>query len=520
METPPSSRAKNPEALREKEDALERDLRGLRQWRLRAEGAIESSGLILREWDTARDESVYCGAMESILGIYPHEMSGTFETWANLIHPDDRPGYRREIQRVLTEGGPFQVEYRAKRRNGQYTLLLERGYFISQMQGATPVLSSMITDVSELRELESRLRQAQRVEAFSQLTGGVAHDFNNMLSVVIGYAQILLEDADPKDERRAFLSEIEKAALRASSLTNQLLAFTKPAAVRRAAVQPNDILKDVSKMLRRLLGEQITLDLKTGDPTWPIQADRTQIEQVLINLAAASRESMPHGGSIALSTSNESVSQARSVGHERLPPGNYVRIRMLLKPESGRTGSKTFEKKRGVSAAADTIERNDGLLAILPADEGRIMIDLYLPSAAESEKPKIKKPAPSTASKSAKILLVEDDTAMRQFARIVLARLGHEVFEAADGEFALELLTGEKPLRPDLVITDIVMPRMGGIELARKISKILPDTPVLLATGYPEQEAVAQSSAPQFELLRKPFAVGDLISKVGALLDS
>lgn len=520
MEKPPTKREKNPEALREKEDAVERDLRGLRQWRLRTEGAIESSGLILREWDTARDESVYCGAMESILGIYPHEMSGTFETWANLIHPDDRPGYRREIQRVLTEGGPFQIEYRAKRRNGQFTLLLERGYFISQMQGATPVLSSMITDVSELRELESRLRQAQRVEAFSQLTGGVAHDFNNMLSVVVGYTQILLEDIPAEDDRRAFLAEIEKAAMRASSLTNQLLAFTKPATVRRASVQANDVLNEVSKMLRRLLGEQISLELKNGERIWPIQADRAQIEQVLINLAAASRESMPLGGSLTLSTSNESVPEARTVGHEQLPPGRYVRIRMLLEPESGRAASKAFEKKRGVSAAADTIEKNDGVLAILPAEEGKITIDLYLPSSAESEKPKLKKPAPSTVSKSAKILLVEDDTAMRQFAKIVLSRLGHEVIEAADGEFALELLTGEKPLRPDLIITDIVMPRLGGIELAKKVSKLLPETPVLLATGYPEQEAVANSTAPQFELLRKPFAVGDLISKVGSLLDS
>ena len=520
MEKPTPNRATNPEALREKEDAVERDLRGLRQWRLRTEGAIESSGLILREWDTARDESIYCGAMESILGIYPHEMSGTFETWANLIHPDDRPSYRREIQRVLTEGGPFQIEYRTKRRNGQYTLLLERGYFISQMQGATPVLSSMITDVSELRELESRLRQAQRVEAFSQLTGGVAHDFNNMLSVVVGYTQILLEDIPADDDRRTFLAEIEKAAMRASSLTNQLLAFTKPATVRRASVQANDVLNDVSKMLRRLLGEQITLELKTGDRIWPIQVDRAQLEQVLINLAAASRESMPGGGSLTLSTSNETIAEARTVGHEQLPPGRYVRVRILLEPESGRAGSKAFEKKRGVSAAADTIEKNDGVFAVLPADDGRIMIELYLPSAAESEKPKLKKPAPSTVSKSAKILLVEDDTAMRQLAKIVLSRLGHQVIEAVDGENALEILTGTEPLRPDLIITDIVMPRMGGIELAKKVSSFLPDTPVLLATGYPEQEVVATSTAPQFELLRKPFAVGDLISKVGALLDS
>jgi len=517
VEKPTPNRATTPEALREKEDAVERDLRGLRQWRLRAEGAIESSGHILREWDTARDESLYCGAMESILGIYPHEMSGTFETWAALIHPDDRPGYRREIQRVLTEGGPFQVEYRTKRRNGQYIQLLERGYFISQLQGTTPVLSSMITDVTELRELESRLRQAQRVEAFSQLTGGVAHDFNNMLSVVIGYAQILLEDTGQGDERHTFLSEIEKAALRASSLTNQLLAFSKPATVRRAAVQTNDVLNDVAKMLRRLLGEQIALELEAGTGIWSVQADRAQIEQALINLAAAARESMPNGGRLHISTSNETVEEARTVGHEPLSPGSYVLVRMLLEPESGRAGSKAFEKKRGVAAAVATVEKNEGVLAVLPAEDGKILIELYLPSAAGNSAPR-KPGKKSRAAKSSRILLVEDDSAVRQFAKTVLARLGHTIIEAADGEEALEILASNPKPPPDLVITDIAMPRLGGIDLAKRVAKSHPGTPVLLATGYPEQEAIAASAAPQFELLRKPFAVGELISKVGTLL--
>jgi PAS domain S-box-containing protein len=509
----------SPDASREKEDAIERDLRGLRQWRLRTEGAIESSGHILREWDTARDESLYCGAMESILGIYPHEMAGTFETWANLIHPDDRPGYRREIQRVLTEGGPFQIEYRAKRRNGQYTQLLERGYFISQMQGASPVLSSMITDVSEIREIESRLRQAQRVEAFSQLTGGVAHDFNNMLSVVIGYTQILLEDAGSDGENSAFLAEIEKAALRASSLTNQLLAFTKPATVRRGTVQPNDILNDVAKMLRRLLGEQIALELDPGENIWAVQADRAQIEQALINLAAAARESMPSGGTLVISTSNKAVQKALLLGHESLSAGSYVLIRMMLESESGRAMSKAFEKKRGVASAVSTVEKNEGVLAVLPADDGKIQIDLYLPSATEPSAP-AKKTALRTTAKTARILLVEDDSALRQFAKTVLARLGHTVIEAVDGENALEILTDKSVPNPDLVITDIVMPRLGGIELAKRIAKFHPEIPILLATGYPDQQAVAESTAPQFELLRKPFAVGELISKVGSLLEA
>jgi CheY-like chemotaxis protein len=192
---------------------------------------------------------------------------------------------------------------------------------------------------------------------------------------------------------------------------------------------------------------------------------------------------------------------------------------MMLESESGRAMSKAFEKKRGVASAVSTVEKNEGVLAVLPADDGKIQIDLYLPSATEPSAP-AKKTALRTTAKTARILLVEDDSALRQFAKTVLARLGHTVIEAVDGENALEILTDKSVPNPDLVITDIVMPRLGGIELAKRISKMHPGIPILLATGYPDQQAVAESTAPQFELLRKPFAVGELISKVGSLLEA
>ena len=141
----------------EKLAALDAELRSLRQSRLRMEGAVEASGLILREWDTTADEALYCGAAESILGIFPHELLGSFEKWVMLIHPDDRAEYRKEIQRVIAEGGPFEIEYRIRKRGDKHTLLLERGYFINPSQGAHPVLSSTISDVTQLRDLESRV---------------------------------------------------------------------------------------------------------------------------------------------------------------------------------------------------------------------------------------------------------------------------------------------------------------------------------------------------------------------------
>jgi len=495
--------------------ALDTEMRSLRQSRLRVEGAVEASGLILREWDTSTDEALYCGAAESILGIFPHELLGSFEKWVLLIHADDRADYRKEIQRVLNEGGPFEIEYRIRKRGDKHTLLLERGYFVSPSQGAHPVLSSMISDVSRLRDLESRLKKSQRVEAFSQLTGGVAHDFNNMLSVVIGYAQILMEESAENREQTAFLKEIEKAALRASSLTNQLLAFSKPPATRKGILQLGELLQELLKMLGRLLGESIGLKIEPGKDLWPVQADRSQIEQVFINLAVACREALQGGGQVLIASTNESHGEAKHFGEHVLPAGSYVRVSLDLEPATGSPQPRHLEKNRSVFAARSVIEQNEGLLFVHYA-QGRARINIYFPSATEAVAARPLEAAPKHPAKAASILLVEDDSSLRQFTRTVLSRLGHNVLEAADGEEALAILQNDPSFSPDLLVTDMVMPRMGGLELSKLFSKKRPGAAVLLVSGYPEQQVAAQHSG--HPLLKKPFAVGELITRVGSLI--
>lgn len=500
-----------------KQAELERSLRAVHQEKLRAAAAIEVAGHILREWDTASDESLYSGAMEMILGIYPQELDGRFETWVALIHPDDRVSYRKEIQRVLIEGGPFEVEYRAKKRMGNYTVLIERGYFTAVSKDVSPVLTSMISDVSELRELESRVRNAQRVEAFSQLTGGVAHDFNNMLSVVIGYTQILQEELEDSDENKSFLDEIEKAAFRASSLANQLLAFNKPLAVRKSSLQLGELLIEVIKMLKRLLGEQIELSIESEENLWPVMADRSQIEQVLINLAVGVREVMGNGGRFQIFASNFSMTAMRRTVEGTVPAGNYVRLLFVLLPEAGKTKSKSIEKSRSVSTASKVVGQNGGHLIFGEADKSRLEFEILLPGLMDSIADDERYPL-ERAERKARILLVEDDTAMRQFAKTVLVRLGHEVVEAADGVKALELLEASEGLKPDLLVTDVVMPRMGGGELAKRLRAAHPEGSILFVSGYPDQRALVDQFEGGVAFLRKPFEIGELISLVGNLL--
>lgn len=506
------------EAAADRQAEIENALLAIRQWKLRVEGAIELSGQILREWNTSTNEALYTGAMESILGIYPHELEGPFERWVSLIHPDDRASYRREIQRVVMEGGPFEIEYRMTHKHSKETVVLEKGYFVRGAQSNIPVLYSTIADVTEFRQLESRLRRFQRLEAFSQLTGGVAHDFNNMLSVIIGYSQILMEEMPASSENHAFLQEIEKAAFRASSLSNQLLAFNKPPVIKKSTIRVNEVLGELDKMLKRLLGEQIELAIRSDDTPWSIQVDRSQLEQVFINLAVGARETMPGGGRMDVLVANIDRHDAATFGAITVPAGDYLGIRVELTPAPGKGQGRNFEKNRNLAAARGVVEQNDGYLVIESSSARGSTIEIDFPGPGQGDRPPEPAAKPEKARRSARIMLVEDDSAMRQFTRTVLLRLGHKVAEASDGQEALDLIKQSSPQQPELLITDMVMPRLGGLDLAKAVHDTMPETRILLTSGYPQQQAAAQQLAPGFSFLKKPFAIGDLISKVGSLL--
>jgi CheY-like chemotaxis protein len=351
------------------------------------------------------------------------------------------------------------------------------------------------------------------VEAFSKLTGGVAHDFNNMLSVIIGYSQIMQEDFESDDENRLFLSEIEKAAIRASSLTNQLLAFSKPPEIKRSILQVNDVLVEISKMLRRLLGDQIELVVEPSAILPMVQVDRSQIEQAFINLAVGARGTMGNGGKILISTKSFTLRKALLRDGRSLTPGTYAHICFTQFPNTPEASS----SNTGSGTALSVIEQNDGRLFMRQMKTGDSRIDIYFPAYQESLAPDA---PPSTKKQQRKsvVLLVEDDSAMRRFARTVLQRIGHTVLSACNGEEALKVLDENPKVKPDLLLSDMVMPRMGGLALAEKITKKFPNISILLVSGDPEQQPIAHQSPFDFSFLRKPFATGDLISKVGSLL--
>jgi CheY-like chemotaxis protein len=338
-----------------------------------------------------------------------------------------------------------------------------------------------------------------------------------MLSVIIGYSQIMMEETDASEENHTFLSEIEKAAARASSLTNQLLAFNSPPDVKRGRISINDLLIDISKMFKRLLGEQIELEVIPELELWPIQGDRSQIEQFFINMAVGARGTMPNGGKITISAKNLTLRETRAINGQALPSGDLVHVRLLQAPRLSRPSVEQCLAITSIKTAQSIIEQNEARLIVSQSHDKEICFDIYFQSAQQAPAAPAFKTIESGA-KNATILLVEDDTAMRRFIRTVLKRLGHIVISAPDGEEALNLLKKSFPLQPALLVSDMVMPRLGGLDLARKLSEQYPEMLILLMSGYPEQQTIATDSGLEFSFLRKPFATGELISKVSCLL--
>jgi two-component system, cell cycle sensor histidine kinase and response regulator CckA len=313
------------------------------------------------------------------------------------------------------------------------------------------------------------------------------------------------------------LDEIEKAAFRASSLANQLLAFNKPQAVRKSSLQMSELLVEVTKMLKRLLGEAIQLSITSEENLCSVLADRSQIEQVLINLVVGVREVLGNGGKLQISATNIYYNAVRKTLVGNVPPGNYVRVSLELLPDPGKKKIKSIEKNRSVSAALKVVEQNGGYLIAGKSITARMELEILLPVAVDLGKG-IRKRTPERVTKEAKILLVEDDSAMRQFAKIVLKRLGHHVVDAADGVQALELLETEARFEPDLLITDLVMPRMGGADLAKQLQISYPGIGVLFISGYSDQLSTVDLFEGERVFLKKPFEIGELISAVGNLL--
>lgn len=452
----------------------------------------------------------------------------------DLVAPIDRERVAGHLrQRLEGETQSLRYSFAGARRDGQEIRV--EVYGIRADYRGRPAVIGTLLDVSEKSQLEEQLRQSQKMEAVGRLAGGIAHDFNNLLTAILGYSDFVLQGLEDSHPLRQDVEEIQKAGQRAASLTSQLLAFSRKQILDPRVLDLNQVVSDMDKMLRRVIGEDIELVTLFGPELGRVKVDPSQIEQIIMNLAVNSRDAMPHGGKLTIETANIELDAAYSRRHATVTPGAYV---MLAISDTGsgmdaETQSRIFEpffttKGRGqgtglgLSTVYGIVKQSGGNIWVYSEVGQGTVFKIYFPRVNQDTE--VTRPAASVPVEALRgsetILLVEDEAAVRNLVREVLGKNGYTVLEAHHGGEALRLaMQHAGPIH--LLLTDVVVPQLSGRQLAERLATFRPETRVLYMSGYTDNAIVHHGVLDAgIAFLQKPFTPETLLRKLRFLLAS
>lgn len=451
-----------------------------------------------------------------------------------LVHPEDKATVRDNITaRLRGESDSIAYQFRMIRKDGQ-EIMVKALASVSSHHGRPAIIGTLL-DISKEQALEQQLRQAQKMEAIGQLAGGVAHDFNNILTALMGYGNLLKMKMREDDPSRLYVDQILRSSEKAASLTQNLLAFSRKQMIKLEPFEINAIIKDARRLLKRLLTEDIELTLKISDENLTILTDATQMNQILLNLATNARDAMPQGGTLTIETKAVELGKDFYFFHGKDESGTYVRISVS---DTGHGMDDTTKEQifnpffttkevgkgtgLGLSIVYGIVKQHNGLIDVQSNPGKGTTFHLYFPAASPriAEARKIEFPEETPPNGKEVILVAEDNTEVRQLTKEVLEESGYTVLEARDGWDAIEKFTQNKD-KVNLVILDVVMPKKNGKEAYNEIRKIRQDVKALFTSGYTGDIVLGKGIEDNaFNFIPKPLSPMDLLKKVRVVLDN
>jgi len=475
--------------------------------------------------------------VQELLGYSVRELEG--REFQSLVHPEDLPACLTALERVMAGDKISGIEYRVRHRNGDWHWHMTNAAPVRNAEGQLIGLgiardiTGLKADAAERAVLQDQLVQLQKIESVGRLAGGVAHDFNNMLQVILGHVELAMERNAAGQSARDDLLEIRKAAERSSGLTRQLLAFARKQTVAPKILDLNDTIHGMLQMLRRLIGENIDLSWRPGRGLGPVRMDPSQIDQILANLCVNARDAVAGAGAIAIETTGESFTPEHCAAHPAHLPGDYIRLSVsdngcgMDKEVLGKLFEPFFTTKPvgegtglGLSTVYGIVRQNHGFIDVASKPGQGTTFHVYLPR--HSEAPPQAAPAPARAPAGTAretILLVEDDPAILAISRTMLERLAYRVIGARSPDAALQLARDHAgPIH--LLMTDVVMPGMNGHDLAARLLDPHPHIKRLYMSGY-TADVIAHHGILDdgIHFIQKPFTLAELEAKVRETLD-
>jgi len=451
----------------------------------------------------------------------------------DFIPPDQQPKVREMLEQAAGSGRvePFNEIAVITAEGGQKVFQWNNALLYDTANKIVGV-ASLGFDVTEHRAVQEQYIQSQKMESIGRLAGGVAHDFNNLLTIINGYSQVMLSKVDDDDPLRPDLEEIHKAGARAAALTGRLLAYSRKQVRRPQVIQLNDVIRDMVSMLRRLVGGSVILDLALNADARQVLADPHQLEQVVMNLAVNAADAMPHGGQLRLATRNEHCNAARASRHPGVTAGKYV---VLVVSDNGHGMDEATQKRifepffttkevgkgtgLGLSMVHGIVQQSNGFIDVTSAVGSGTTFSIYLPAAFGGELDQGQPETPAVVEGRGSILVVDDEPAVRRWVAEALRSDGYRVLEAQGASEALSIC--QSPAEPvDLLLADVMMPGMNGVELASRLQKVRPRLKVLFMSGFAEVPELSVPGRPVAELIRKPFSFRELAARVQTVLSA